>query len=127
MTNHNFLIENICQREVAEKLRKRFVNTNIFILSLNLSFESIYVVHLFRFMIASSHMEEVFISTFPSYKCKNTLYWKRSSINEISIEKVLILNGWITIKFEDIVEIIVLTMDISTNCYLFIIIYRVVN
>lgn len=66
-------------------------------------------------MISSGHMHKVLIDTFPGNQSHDTLNWKGSPVNEISVEKILIFRSWILVKFENIKHIIILTVNVSTH------------
>lgn len=118
MANHNSFVKYISQRKTTKKLRESFINSNIFIFSLDLSFKSINHIYLLCLVVASRHMKDIFIYTFPSNQCKHTLNWKWPSINKISIEQVFIFLCRNSIYFIDIKKIVILSMYISTYGYL---------
>ena len=106
---------------MTEQLGEGLVDSRIFIFGLNFTFKSVDMVDLLGFMVSSGKMQKVNISTFPSNKSKHALNWKRTSINKITIEEIFIFLCGIAVQFEDIVEIVVLTMDITTDGHLFFI------
>ena len=71
-------------------------------------------------MIASGHVDAVWIVNLPRNQCQHDLNWKRPSIDEITIEQIRILSTRDSIEFEDIQQIIILTMDITAHCQLLI-------
>jgi len=71
-------------------------------------------------MIASSHVNAVWIVDLPRNQSQHDLNRERPSINEITIEQIRILSTRDSIEFEDIQQIIILTMDITANCQLLI-------
>lgn len=127
VTDHNFFVEDIGKWKRTEELRESFIDPNILVLCLNFSLKPVNMVHLLGLMISSSHMQEVFIGALPSNEREHALDRERTSIYEISIEEVLVSNSWKSIEFEDVVEIVVLTMDISADGDFFIILDGVVD
>jgi hypothetical protein len=79
-----------------------------------------YLIHVLRFVIASSHVNAVWIVDLPRNQCQHDLNGERTSIDEITIEQIRILSTRDSIEFEDIQQIIVLTMDITAYCQLLI-------
>jgi N-glycosylase/DNA lyase len=65
-------------------------------------------------------MQEIYVCGLPGNEGEHAFNRERSAINEISIEKVLIIDCRETIQFKDVIEIVVLPMDISTDSDLFI-------
>jgi len=71
-------------------------------------------------MIASGHVNAVWIVDLPRNQRQHDLNRERSSIDEITIEQIRILSTRDSIEFEDIQQIIILTMDITAHCQLLI-------
>ena len=73
MADHNFLVDDISQRKPAEKFRKSFIDSRIFILGFDLSLETINMVDLFGFVVAASHMQDFLVRAFPSDQGEHAL------------------------------------------------------
>jgi hypothetical protein len=82
---------------MAKKLRKGLIDTNIFILSFNLSFEAIDMIDLFGLMISSGHMQVLNIDAFPGDECEHALNRERASIDKIAIIEVLAFISWVAV------------------------------
>lgn len=96
-------------------------------LSLNLSLESINHVDLSGLVVSSCHVKEVFINAFPSYQCHDAFDGEGSSVDKVSIKEVLIVLGGVLIEFEDVNQVIKLSVDVSANCELFFVFDGVVD
>lgn len=72
-------------------------------------------------------MQEILIGALPGYQGKHAFHRKRTSVHEIAIEEVLVSDGWVTVEFEDVVEVVVLPVDVSADGDLLIILNRVVD
>ena len=68
MADHNLLIENISQRQSAEKLREGFVYSRILVLGLDFSLEAVDVVYLLCFMVSTGHVEKIDVGCLPGDK-----------------------------------------------------------
>ena len=66
MADHDFFVNDIGKWQSAEELREGLVDSIVFVLGLDLSFESIDVVDLFGLMVSSGHMHEVNVDALPS-------------------------------------------------------------
>ena len=78
-------------------------------------------------MVSSRHVKIVFIGAFPSYESHYTLNWKRSSVYEISVKKIFIVYARIAIYFENVEDIVILSVDIATNVELLFIFDSVID
>ncbi len=72
-------------------------------------------------MITSSHEEVIWKESFPCKKSNYDFYWEWSSVDEVSIKQVSIVLRRIAIEFENVEQIVELTMDISTHCDLLVV------
>jgi len=71
-------------------------------------------------MIASGHVNAVWIMDLPWNQCQHDLNGERASIDEITIEQIRILSTRDSVEFKDIQQIIILTMDITAHCQLLV-------
>ena len=78
-------------------------------------------------MVSSRHMKDIFVNTFPGNESHNTLNGERTSVNKITIKKVLVVHGRVSIDFKDIQDIIVLAVDITAYGNLLFVINFVLN
>lgn len=53
-------------------------------------------------MVASGHVQIIFVDTFPCNQSHDTLDWEWATIHKISIKEIFVLLAWVTINFEDI-------------------------
>ena len=85
------------------------------------------MVDLFGLMISSGHMQEINVGALPGDEGEDAFNRKGSSIDIISIKKILVIDSWESVEFEDVEEVIVLSMDITTDSYMFLLINLIVN
>lgn len=79
------------------------------------------MIDLFSLVISSGHVQEVNIDTFPGYKSQHAFNREGASVHKVTIEEIFIFGGRDSIEFKNVDEIIVLTMNISTDCDLLLI------
>ena len=70
MRDHYFIVDNMAEREHAEKLRKEIVRLYI-ILLLHFTLESVHLIQLLGFMVSSTHEEVLRETDFPSKHCND--------------------------------------------------------
>lgn len=127
MTDHNLLIEHIGKRQRTEQFREGFIHPNILVLGFHLALKAVNMIDLLCLVVSSGHMQEIFIGALPGYEGKHAFHRKRASVHEIAVEEVLVSDGWVSVEFEDVVEVVVLAVDVSTNGDLLIVFDRIVN
>ena len=121
MADHNLFVDDVAQRQMAEQLGEGLIYSWIFILGLNFTFEPVDMVDLLGFVVSSGEMQKVNIGTFPGNKSKHALNRKGPSIDKIAVEEILIFLCGVAVQFEDVVEIVVLTVDVTADGHLFFI------
>ena len=72
-------------------------------------------------MISSAHEKVIWEADLPWQKSHYDLNWEGASIDEISIEQIWVLFGWASIYLENVEEIVVLAMNVSTDSDLFLV------
>lgn len=127
MTHHHTSIEHICKRQTTKQFRDSFVHAQILEFSFDFALEPVDHVDLFCLMVASGHVQELFVHAFPSNQSHNALHWEWASVYEISIEQIFISLRGVSIKFENIQQIVILTMYIPANCNFFLIFNLIVD
>ena len=127
VADHDLLIEDICKWQRAEELREGFINTDVLVLGFYFSFEAVDMVDLLGLVVASRHMQEVLISALPGNQRQHALDRERPSVHEISVEEVLVADCWIAVELEDVVEVVVLSVDVSTDGDLFLVLDGIIH
>ena len=97
MADHNTLIDNIGQWQMAEELRKGLIDPNIFILGFYLSLEAIDMIDLFGLMVSSGHVQVLNIDAFPGDEGEHAFNRKRAPIDEIAVVEILVFLSWVAI------------------------------
>ena len=128
MTNHNLFVNHVNQRQSTEKLWKSLINSIIlFKFSLNLSLESVNHVYLPGLMISSCHVKIIFVYTFPGNQGHNAFNRERPSVNKIAVKQVLVIWTRVAIQLKDVQHVIKLSMNITANCKLLLILNALIN
>ena len=91
MDDKYFLVDTVADWQVAEQLREQFIDFEV-VLVLDLAFESVHLVELLGFVVATAHEEMLRKGHFPCKHLHDDFDGERASINEIAIEKVRVLS-----------------------------------
>jgi hypothetical protein len=72
-------------------------------------------------------MEVIFINTFPSNQCHDAFDGEGSSVDKVSVKKVLVIWARALIELENVEQVVILSVDVTTNCEFLIVFNCVVN
>lgn len=100
---------------MAEKLREQVVGLHV-IFGFYLAFKSVHFVQLFGLMVTTAHEEVLGEADFPWEHEHDDFDGEWATIDEVAIEDVRVLFWWISIKLENVHQIIVLAVNITTDC-----------
>jgi len=113
VADHDLFVDDIGQWKSAEELRERFIDSWIFILGLDFSFETVNVVDLLGLMVSSGHVQKVDVGALPGNEGEDALHRERSPVDKITIEKILVIHGWGPVDLENVNQIKVLPVNVS--------------
>lgn len=66
-------------------------------------------------------MKVIFIYTLPSNQCHDAFDGERSSVDKVSVKQVLVIWARVLIELENVEQIVILSVDVTTNSeFLFI-------
>ena len=72
-------------------------------------------------------MEVIFINTFPSNQCHDAFDGEGSSVDKVSVKKVLVIWAGVLIELENVEQVVILSVDVTTNCEFLLVFNCVVN
>ena len=102
--------------QIIKEWSKMLPHISIAILPKAFIIEPIHLGDLFGFVVSSENCDSVRVSDLERYKQRNCLNWIISAINVVSHEEIVVF--WnLSSDFEEFLEIIELSMNISTNSY----------
>ena len=114
MSDHHFIIDYMAEWKHAEELGEEIVCFYV-ILLFHLSFKPVHLIQLLRLVVPSIHEEVLRIANFPSEHCHYYFNREGTSVYEVSVEYVRIFFRRTSVYFENVHQIIVLTVDIATD------------
>ena len=117
VADHDLAVDDVAQRQVAEELREEIVGLHV-VLGLDFALEAVHFVELLSLVVTPTHEEMLWQTHFPSEQSHDYLYSERASVNEVSIEHIWVLLRGITVDFEYVQQVIVLPMNVATDCNL---------
>lgn len=91
------------------------LKSQVRVLGLDFTFESIDFVHGNRLVISTGHVQRVWIQEFETEENQNALYRERAAVDKVSVEEVHVYWRREPILGKDVHEIVVLTVNISAN------------
>ena len=114
MSDHHFIIDYMAEWNHAEELGKDIICFYV-ILLFHLSFKSVHLIQLLRFVVSSIHKEVLWIANLPSEHRHYYFDREGASVYEVSIEKIRIFFGRTSVYFENVHQIIVLSVNVATD------------
>ena len=126
MDYENLLVDAVSDWQPAKKLRKQIVHLRIVLLD-DLTFEAIHLIELLSLMVTSRHEEVLRVAYLPGKHRENDLTGKRASVDEVTVEEVRVLFRGVAVQLENIKQVVVLPVDVATNCYLLEVVERDVD
>ena len=114
MNNKYLSVDAVSYGQEAEQLREKLVSLDI-VLVLDFTFETVHLIQISWFMIAPSHEEMARIQGLPGQQANDDFDGEGTSVNEISIEQIGVSLRGVAIDLEDIHQIVVLSVNITTD------------
>ena len=107
-------IDAMTQRQPIVQVGKE-IDHLIGVFSFDLSFEAVHFVHVLALVVAARHEKVVGIQEFVAEQDENALDRERTAVHKVSVEQVGILFRRLTIQLENVHQVVILAMNISTD------------
>lgn len=114
VVDHDFAVDDVGEGQVAEQLREEVVGLRV-VLRLNLPFKAIHLVQLLRLVVASAHEEVLGEADLPTQHEHDDLNGEGAAVNEVTVEKVGILLGGVSIDFENVHQVVILAVNVTAH------------
>ena len=114
MHDQDSAIDAMTQRQPIVQVGKE-IDHLIGVFSFDLSFEAVHFVHVLALVVAARHEKVVGIQEFVAEQDENALDRERTAVHKVSVEQVGILFRRFTIQLENVHQVVILAMNISTD------------